>query len=288
MKLVKSAKSMQKLALELKKQGKTVGFVPTMGYLHEGHLSLIRRARKENDIVVVSIYVNPIQFGPREDFKEYPRDLKRDLKLCEQEKVDIVFAPSDKEMYPEGFCTYVEVTGRLTSVMCGAFRPGHFKGVTTVVAKLFNIVMPDVAYFGQKDPQQAVVIKRMVKDLNFPVKIKVLPIVREPDGLAMSSRNTYLSPEERQRALCLYKALKEAEKMVKSGETNVSKIIKAMRKIIEKADGKIDYIVAVDPETLEDFKKLQPGKKVMFALAVRIGKTRLIDNMIFTPPGGKK
>jgi pantoate--beta-alanine ligase len=262
----------------LRKEGKTIGFVPTMGYLHEGHLSLARTAKKLNDVVVMSIFVNPTQFGPNEDFDSYPRDLKRDEDLARAEEVDVIFYPSVKDMYPEGYRTYVNVE-RLTDGLCGAKRPGHFRGVTTVVAKLFNIVKPDIAYFGQKDAQQVAVIKKMVQDLNMDVSIKVLPTVREKDGLAMSSRNKYLSGTERQEAAVLNQALSAAKVMVERGEKNAKLVIDAMGSMIKaKSSAKIDYIAIVDPDTLEEVEAV--SKPVLIALAVHIGKTRLIDNII--------
>ncbi len=267
----------------LKKKNKLIGFVPTMGYLHEGHLSLMRKARKGTDVVVVSIYVNPTQFGPKEDYRIYPRDLKRDLKLCKSVGVDIVFNPNDREMYSEGYATYVNLE-RLTDKLCGASRPRHFRGVATIVTKLFNIVQPDIAYFGQKDAQQALIIQRMARDLNFPIKIKAMSIVREEDGLAMSSRNTYLYPRDREEATLLYKALCKAKELIGSGEKKSRMLKSAMRGIIEKAkDAKIDYISIVDLKDLNDVGKI--NDKALIALAVWIGKTRLIDNMIVS--GGK-
>jgi len=278
MRLICSIKKMYEFSKIAHLKGKTVGFVPTMGYLHEGHLSLIKKARRENDFVVVSIFVNPIQFGPKEDFKRYPRDLKRDMKLAESCGTDVIFYPDAKDMYPKGFKTYVNVE-QLSDKLCGRFRPGHFKGVATVVTKLFNIVCPDIAYFGQKDAQQAIIIKRMVKDLNIPVKIKVLPIVREKDGLAMSSRNTYLNEKERKDALVLYQALNLAKDLIKSGITDSGKIIDRLRRFIKKKkNAKIDYISVVDTDNLNPVKKV--SKKCLIALAVWIGRTRLIDNII--------
>lgn len=270
-----------------KGQGKTIGFVPTMGCLHEGHLSLIRKARKDTDCVVVSIFVNPIQFGPSEDLRQYPRDLRRDLKLCRRNGADIVFFPTAKMMYPDRFSTYVNVKG-FTGSLCGASRRGHFRGVTTVVAKLFNIVSPDIAYFGQKDAQQAIIIKKMVEDLNIPAKIKVLSIVREKDGLAMSSRNTYLSPLQRRQALSLYKALKLAQALHRKGERDSNKIIKGMRSLIRKErDARIDYISIVDTKRLKDLNRI--SEVALVAVAVRIGRIRLIDNMILNyPPSPRK
>jgi len=278
MEIYRSAKRLTAKIERLKRGRKAIGFVPTMGCLHEGHLSLIRRAGKDTDCVVVSIFVNPIQFGPREDFKRYPRDLKRDLELCKKEKVDIVFMPQAGTIYRRSFSTYVNVEN-LTNRLCGTSRPGHFKGVTTVVAKLFNLVRPDVAYFGQKDAQQAVVIKKMVNDLNMPVKINMMPIVREKDGLAMSSRNLYLSSEEHRQALSLYRSLKLAKDLRKKGERNPEKIVSRMRKVIAaEKDSKIDYISIVD---LKDLKKVDRiSGETLVALAVKIGKTRLIDNII--------
>ena len=281
MKLYKRISGLQRDILKLKREGKRIGFVPTMGYLHEGHLSLARYARGENDIVVISIFVNPTQFGPREDYRRYPRDLKRDLRLAREEGVDIVFYPSVEEMYPTKYRTYVEVE-ELSNVLCGKSRPGHFRGVTTVCAKLFNIVLPDVAYFGQKDAQQAIIIKRMVRDLNFPLKIKVLPIVREKDGLALSSRNVYLSSEERKEATVLYRSLKIAEQMVKEGVKDSWKIKRRVRSMISRKEtAKIDYVEIVSLEDLEPVTVID--KPALLALAVWFGKARLIDNTILKP-----
>ena len=276
--LVKSIEEMKQIVKNLKKEGKSIGFVPTMGYLHEGHISLMRCSKKDNDITVVSIFVNPIQFGVNEDLDRYPRDLERDLEICKKEGVDYVFHPSVEEMYPEDFSTYVIVEG-LTEGLCGAYRPGHFKGVTTVVNKLFNIVQPDRAYFGEKDYQQLKVIQKMIKDLNMNVQVIGCPIVREPDGLAMSSRNKYLSPEERKAALSLSKALFKAKEMFKSGETDIHKIKKEMEKIIlsHPEVKEIQYIEFVDAETLKPKERLEKGS--IIALAVFVGNTRLIDNI---------
>ena len=263
----------------LKKEAKTIGLVPTMGYLHEGHLSLARTAKKHTDVVVMSIFVNPIQFGPDEDFERYPRDLKRDEELARSAGVDVIFYPPAKEMYPQGYSTYVNVE-KLTDALCGESRPGHFRGVTTVVAKLFGIVSPDMAYFGQKDAQQAIVIKKMAADLNMGVETKVLPIVREKDGLAMSSRNVYLSESERKDAAVLYQSLKKAEGLINAGEKDPGKVMKAMEELIKaKPSARIDYISMVDAKQLEDLKDTVSGE-VLIALAVFIGKTRLIDNII--------
>lgn len=276
--LVRSIDEMKQIVKKLKQEGKSIGFVPTMGYLHEGHISLMRCSKKDNDITVVSIFVNPIQFGVNEDLDRYPRDLERDLQICKKEGVDYVFHPSVEEMYPEGFSTYVIVEG-LTEGLCGAYRPGHFKGVTTVVNKLFNIVQPDRAYFGEKDYQQLKVIQRMVKDLNMNVQVIGCPIVREPDGLAMSSRNKYLSPEERKAALSLSKALFKAKELFESGETDINKIRKEMEKIIlsHPEVKEIQYIEFVDAKTLKPKEKLEKG--TVIALAVFVGNTRLIDNI---------
>lgn len=277
-KVIKTVQDMQKEADRIRQSGKTIGFVPTMGYLHEGHLSLIRLARQRADVVVVSIYVNPTQFGPNEDLDQYPRDFRHDEALLEQEKVDIAFCPSDWEMYPEGDAGFVEVKG-LTESLCGASRPGHFRGVTTICTKLFHAVKPHFAVFGQKDAQQAAVIKRLVKDLHFDLDVVVGPIVREADGLAMSSRNTYLSSDERRDALSLDQVLKMAEEMVNEGERNPAVLYKAMHKLIAaKPHLKIDYISIVDPDTLEDLDVVE--NRALIALAVFAGKTRLIDNVI--------
>ena len=259
------------------KLAEPVGFVPTMGYLHEGHLSLVRHARAENPTVVVSIFVNPTQFGPSEDYKRYPRDTERDLKLLE-EKTDIVFMPPAAEMYPPGFDSWVEVAD-ITQRLEGASRPGHFKGVTTVVCKLLNIIQPNIAYFGQKDAQQALVIKKMAADLDMNLRIVTLPTVRESDGLAMSSRNTYLSPKERQAALILYQSLKLAEKLFNDGERDASRLREEMLSLIQKEPlAKIDYVSVADAETLEELDSLT--SPALVSLAVRIGKTRLIDNIV--------
>lgn len=261
-----------------KKEGLTVGFVPTMGYLHEGHRSLMEAARKENDKVVVSIFVNPMQFGPTEDLESYPRDLEADARLCEGVGVDLIFHPEPEEMYEQGFCSYVDMNG-LTTELCGQTRPTHFRGVQTVVLKLFNIVTPDNAYFGQKDAQQLAVIRRMVADLNVGVKITGCPIIREEDGLAKSSRNTYLNPEERQAALVLSKGLKEGKALIDAGEKNAEAVKSAIRQVIEKEPlAKIDYVEVVDFDTITKTDVI--GERTLVAIAVYIGKTRLIDNFI--------
>jgi len=257
---------------------KPLGFVPTMGYLHEGHLSLVRRARIDNASVVVSIFVNPTQFAPSEDLGRYPRDLEGDVSLLGKEDVDIVFAPSVDEMYPLRFDSRVEID-KLTRRLEGASRPGHFTGVTTVVAKLFNIVQPTRAYFGQKDAQQAIVIKKMVADLNMNLEVVTLPTVREPDGLAMSSRNSYLSADERQAALVLHRALMLAQGLWSQGEKDAEKLRNEMARLIGREPlATIDYISSADNETLEELKEVQPSALV--SLAVKIGKTRLIDNVV--------
>ena len=278
MKIIQDIDKMKTYAKIMRKDNKLVGFIPTMGYFHEGHLSLMRAARKQCDTIIVSVYVNPIQFGPREDFASYPRDIKKDEELARAEGVDVMFAPRDEDMYPAGYATYVNVEG-LTEKLCGKSRPEHFKGVTTVVMKLFEITKPEIAYFGQKDAQQAFVIQKMVKDLNLGITMKIMPIVRENDGLAMSSRNSYLNKTERKEAPVLRKALLEAERAVSGGEASSKKIIKAMRDVIKEApSAKIDYISVVGTESLKDIASIKD--EVLIALAVSIGKTRLIDNVI--------
>lgn len=260
----------------LKSNGKIIGLVPTMGCLHEGHLSLVRSSVKKADCTVVSIFVNPTQFSPNEDFREYPRDLKHDSEILERERVDYLFIPEASAMYPEGFKTYIEVHD-LQDKLCGRSRQGHFRGVCTVVLKLFNIVDPDVSFFGQKDAQQAVVLKRMVKDLDLDVNIEILPIIREKDGLALSSRNTYLDPEQRKAALCLSKSLREADEMFKSGERKSARIIRRMEEIIKsEALAKIDYVRIVDLNNLDPLARIE--KEALIVVAVFIGKNRLIDN----------
>ena len=257
----------------------SLGFVPTMGYLHEGHLSLVRRARDENDHVAASIFVNPIQFLPNEDFKAYPRDEERDLALLEKAGTDLVFLPNVSDMYPDGTCTSVEVEG-LSQVLEGAFRPGHFRGVSTVVTKLFNLLEPTRAYFGQKDAQQVLVIKRMVADLNMNLEVVVCPTIREKDGLAMSSRNVYLSPEQRRSALVISQALFAAWDRWRAGERGGNFLRNLMRKMIERAPGiRIDYVSLADPQNLTELERA--GESAIALLAVRIGPVRLIDNMIF-------
>lgn len=262
---------------EARKKGQSIGFVPTMGYLHEGHLSLIERAKNENDVVVVSIFVNPTQFGPNEDFSSYPRDFERDSALCESKGASLIFYPTPEIMYPENYSTYVNVEN-LTEGLCGASRPGHFRGVATVVAKLFNIVQPEKAYFGQKDAQQVAVLERMVKDLNFDIEIIPCPIIRELDGLALSSRNTFLVGDERKSALVLSMSLKLAKQIIDDGEKSAKVVYDAMKALIEAdPNAKIDYIEIVSQETLKPIDVLSGD--VLIALAVKIGKPRLIDNM---------
>ena len=261
-----------------KKEGLSVGFVPTMGYLHEGHQSLIKRAVEENDRVVVSIFVNPMQFGPTEDLDSYPRDLEKDSALCEATGANLIFHPEPEEMYTDGFCSYVDMSV-LTEELCGLSRPVHFRGVCTVVSKLFHIVAPDRAYFGQKDAQQLAIIKRMVLDLNMDIEVIGCPIIREEDGLAKSSRNTYLSPEERKAALILSKTITLGENMVKNGEKDCKVVLDAMKKNIETEPmAKIDYVKIVDGLTMQQIDTID--RPILCAMAVYIGKTRLIDNFI--------
>lgn len=277
MKVIKKIDELQEILKNFKKEGKSIGLVPTMGFLHKGHASLIKKAVSENDIVVVSDFVNPIQFGPNEDLEAYPRDIDADSKLCESLGADFIFNPEPSEMYHDKKA-FVDIEG-LSDNLCGTRRAGHFRGVCTVCTKLFNIVGPDRAYFGQKDAQQLAIIKKLVFDLNIPVEIIPCPIVREDDGLAMSSRNTYLSTEERKAALCLSKAIFEGEKMAKEG-FSVKKVLEKMEEIISAEKlAKIDYISAVDLETIEDVDNF--NKDTLVAIAVYIGKTRLIDNFIY-------
>ena len=278
MKIVSTIEEVRAQVKEWKKEGKTIGFVPTMGYLHEGHMSLIDAAG-ENDKVVVSIFVNPTQFGPTEDLASYPRDLEHDAKLCEEHGVDLIFHPTPEEMYGDQFYSYVDMDV-LTKELCGLSRPVHFRGVCTVVTKLFNIVTPDRAYFGQKDAQQLAVIKRMVKDLNMQLTITGCPIIREEDGLAKSSRNTYLSPEERKAALVLSRSIFLGKEMVEKGERDCKRILAAMTEEIEKEPlAKIDYVKIVDLDTMQQVEKIDRG--ILAAIAVYIGKTRLIDNFMY-------
>ncbi|MFH1791507.1 MAG: pantoate--beta-alanine ligase [Candidatus Omnitrophota bacterium] len=278
MKIIAEPDKMRVYSKIIRKEGRTIGFVPTMGYLHEGHVSLMKAAKKQNDLLVASIFVNPKQFGPDEDFGKYPRDMARDEEIAQNAGVDVLFCPSGEDMYPEGYSTYVNVEG-LTDGLCGRSRPGHFRGVTTVVMKLLELIRPDMLYLGQKDAQQAAVITRMVRDLNVDVMVKVLPIVREPDGLAMSSRNMYLGPDERREAAVLRESLAKAEEMFAGGEMDSKKILRNMSEMISaRSAADIDYIKIVDAESLRDVERI--NGPALVALAVRIGKTRLIDNTI--------
>jgi pantoate--beta-alanine ligase len=278
MRVAKKIKSVRRLIKSARRAGKKIALVPTMGALHIGHISLIKSAMKECDFVVVSIFVNPTQFGPGEDFEKYPRPLEADLEICEKAGVDVVFAPTQEQMYPSENITWVNVE-KLTEALCGRSRPGHFRGVTTVCAKIFNIVAPDIAFFGQKDAQQAVVIKKMVADLNMPLKIVVCPTVREPNGLAVSSRNQYLTDRQKQDAAFIYKSLQICEKMIKAGAKDTGTIIGEMKKILNQVPSiEIEYVSIVDAETLQDIDRV--SGKVLAALAVKIASTRLIDNIL--------
>ncbi|MCR4604530.1 MAG: pantoate--beta-alanine ligase [Eubacterium sp.] len=278
MQIVSSVDEVRAQVKAWRKEGLSVGLVPTMGYLHEGHQSLIKASVANNDRTVVSVFVNPIQFGPNEDLATYPRDLDRDAKLCEETGADLIFHPEKENMYDDDFCTYIDMDA-VTKNLCGKTRPTHFRGVCTVVGKLFNIVAPDRAYFGQKDAQQLAVIRRMVRDLNFDLEIIGCPIIREDDGLAKSSRNTYLSDEERQAALVLSKSLKEGKALIEGGEKDASKVTSAIKAVIEAEPlAKIDYVEAVDFDTIEPITEIK--NNTLIAIAVYIGKTRLIDNII--------
>ena len=284
MEIVKGINDMRRLVHAARKEHRIIGLVPTMGALHEGHLSLIRRSKEADDFTIVSIFVNPIQFGPAEDFERYPRPFEADVEKCQEAGVDLVFAPAPEVMYPEGFGTYVEVEG-IMEVLEGASRPGHFRGVATAVLKLFNLAQPHRAYFGMKDYQQLKVIQKMVRDLNLEVEIVPCPTVREPDGLAISSRNAYLSPRERQAALVLYRALQTASRMVRSGEHRAEVVRSAALCEIEAEPlAQVDYVAIVDPETLQPVDQIL--EKALVALAVRIGGTRLIDNELVEVGGG--
>jgi len=279
MKLIENVRDMKEMIQKEKKNGKTIGFVPTMGFLHEGHLSLVREAVKKSECSVVSIFVNPAQFGPEEDFSRYPRDEDRDLRLLDKEGVSYAFVPKPQEMYPRGYRTYVQVQD-MENRLCGASRPGHFKGVCTVVLKLFHIVQPDTAIFGQKDAQQAIILKRMIRDLNLDIVLRIMPIVRDKDGLALSSRNAYLGSEQREAAVCLYQSLKQAEQAVKDGERNADLVRSLIQeKIAGEPLARMDYAAVVDSENLKPLETIQPGQTLL-ALAVFIGETRLIDNMM--------
>ncbi|MFZ0286515.1 MAG: pantoate--beta-alanine ligase [Terriglobales bacterium] len=280
MRICASVEEMRKARVFMR-QDRCVGLVPTMGALHEGHLSLVRAARERCDSVVVSIFVNPLQFGPNEDLAKYPRTFERDCELLEGENVDIVFAPPVEDMYPKDAVSYVTVEG-MSEKLCGKSRPGHFRGVTTVVAKLFQIVEPETAFFGQKDAAQCAIIRRMVRDLNFPVEIVVRPIVREPDGLAMSSRNAYLSAPERKSALVLYRALTEVKASFDQGERNADKLAEIGKQVLSQEPGvRLDYLEIVDPDSLESLEGV--GKTALAAVAAFVGKTRLIDNILLPP-----
>jgi pantoate--beta-alanine ligase len=278
MKKITTIREMKAVVRGLKSGGKTIGFVPTMGYLHEGHLNLVRKSTQSADATVVSIFVNPAQFGPKEDFKEYPRDFNRDMELLKREGVDYLFFPDSEEMYPQGYKTYVQVQD-LGEKLCGHSRPGHFKGVCTIVLKLFNIVDPDVAFFGQKDAQQAIILRKMVEDLGLDVIIKVSPIIRDEDGLALSTRNEYLNSREREAALALPRSLQEAKRMIEKGERRARNIIKRIEEMIRQEPlAKIDYIEIVDLDELKPIEMIKD--EALLALAVFVGKSRIIDNMM--------
>jgi len=281
MKLAHSVSEMRGLARAARSRSQRLGLVPTMGALHQGHLSLVRAAREKSDLVAASIFVNPTQFGPNEDFAKYPRTLESDCALLEREGVELVFAPPVEEMYPKGAVTWVVVEG-LSDRLCGKSRPGHFRGVTTVVAKLFHIVEPDIAFFGQKDAAQVAIIQRMVRDLNMPVMIEVCPIVREPDGLAISSRNAYLSPQERKAALVLHRSLMRVQKSFAEGERDSAKLLSAARQeFATEPAARLDYVEVVDPEKLEPVPAVT--KPTLVAVAAFVGPTRLIDNIVLEP-----
>jgi pantoate--beta-alanine ligase len=286
MRIVRTREELREALTAPRREGKRIGLVPTMGYFHEGHLSLMRRARLDCDVVVVSLFVNPTQFAPGEDLDSYPRDEARDAALAEREGVDLLWTPDAAQMYPEDFATSVEVGGDLTAVLEGdpAHRgPSHFRGVTTVVAKLFNSVQPDVAYFGRKDAQQALVIERMARDLDFPVEIEVLPTVREEDGIAMSSRNAYLDPEQRERATAIGRALRAAEQAAREGKTSTSALVDVVRRELGKAGIEPEYVEARSAEDLSPVAELN-GRPLLVAVAARVGRARLIDNVVIAPP----
>jgi pantoate--beta-alanine ligase len=297
MKIFKSVQEMRSACRAAKDSGRRLGFAPTMGALHEGHLSLVRAAREGDNVVAVSIFVNPTQFGPNEDFSKYPRSFERDCELLEKEGVDLLFAPSVEEMYLGGIVTWVTVEG-LSDKLCGRSRPGHFRGVTTVVAKFFNIIEPDLAFFGQKDAAQLAIIRRMVRDLHFPVQIVGCPIVREPDGLAMSSRNAYLDPTQRQSALALHRALQEIQNLFHRGQRNPERLISAGKQVIlQESAVRLDYLELVDPDSLEQISQTawgqppsavqrsaaRPPGMALVAIAAFVGTTRLIDNIVLNP-----
>ena len=290
MKVVRSKSELREALEAPRRQGKRIGLVPTMGYFHEGHLALMSAAREDCDVVVVSLFVNPTQFGPGEDLESYPHDERRDVQLAEREGVDLIWIPEKDQIYPEGFSTTVEVASEFTGVLEGdpAQRgPSHFRGVTTIVAKLFNSVQPDVAYLGRKDAQQALVIRRMTEDLDFPVEIRVLPTVRGKGGLAMSSRNAYLSPEERDRALAISRALRAAERLAGEGETSTEALVEAARAELRGADIEPEYVEARSAEDLSPVAELN-GRPVLVAVAARVGKARLIDNVVIDPPSANQ
>ncbi len=278
MRIIETKAALRQAIKEARHSRQSIGFVPTMGFLHEGHLSLMRRARQENDVVVVSVFINPIQFGPNEDLTAYPRDAQRDQKLMQAENVDLAFFPDTEQLYPKGFTTQVAVQGPMAEVMCGASRPTHFQGVTTVVAKLFNLVTPDRAYFGQKDAQQVAVIEQMSRDLDFGLQVVACPTVREPDGLAMSSRNSYLSPAQRANAVMLSQALFRAREMIGKGERQGAAIVQMIQTHLQAVEeATIDYVTVVDAHTLVELEFL--AGDVLIAAAVNFGATRLIDNV---------
>ena len=280
MRILKTVDEMRAACADARQKHDQLGFVPTMGALHEGHISLVRAARERCGTVAASIFVNPTQFGPNEDFAKYPRTLERDTEMLQGEKVDLLFTPTREEMYPHGAVTFVTVEG-LSERLCGRSRPGHFRGVTTIVNKLFNIFEPDFAFFGQKDAAQAAIIRKMVKDLDMPVEVVICPIVREPDGLAMSSRNVYLNPEERKRARVLYRALQKAQALYASGERSAAELMVAAKQVLaEEPEVKLEYVEIVDPVTLE--AALDFSNPVLVAVAAKVGGTRLIDNIVLS------
>nr|WP_314276434.1 pantoate--beta-alanine ligase [uncultured Peptostreptococcus sp.] len=279
MKIIRSISEVIELARNIRKDGNSLGLVPTMGCLHEGHKSLIKKAVENNDKVIVSIFVNPIQFGPDEDYETYPRTLEADAKLCEEIGADYIFHPDPNQMYPEGFNTFVVPSDKMTNILCGVSRPGHFRGVCTVLTKLFTLIKPDRAYFGEKDIQQLAIVKRMIKDLNFDIEIIGCPIIREDDGLAKSSRNTYLNEEERAAATVLRRSILEGKKAIDSGNLSKEEVLKIIKNVIEKERlAKIDYVEIIDFDTFDQVETI--NNNTLIAMAVYIGKTRLIDNMV--------
>lgn len=279
---IKTIDEIRSIVKSVKSSGKTIGLVPTMGYLHNGHLSLVKQSKLKNDVTIVSIFVNPTQFGPTEDLQKYPRDIERDTQMLDNEGVDYIFLPDAKEIYPDDFETYVEVT-RISKKQEGEFRPTHFKGVTTIVSILFNCICPDNAYFGRKDAQQGTIIKKMVKDLKMNINIELMPIIRESDGLALSSRNIYLSTEEREKALLLSKSLNDAKNMIENGELSVNAIIKKVNNIfLKESTVHLNYIRIVESSGFNEIEELQKGKEYYILIAAKIGNTRLIDNILLT------